>query len=236
MTAAAMAGKSPRAARIARARLGFRALGLEDADRRAVQHRLTGKASLGEMSMAQLGAVLDHLRRQGAFARPAGGRGPARAGRRPLADTPHARKCRALWLSLYQLGEVQDPSETALAHFVERQIGVADLRFVAPEDGHKAIEALKDWCGRAGWTVPKGGDTAKRSLLRHLWRRLAELHAAPEASLDGWISGALGTRCRPLGLLEPAELDAAIERLGPLYRAAKKSTSDGASAPLQEAG
>ena len=45
----------------------------------------------------------------------------ARAGDRPLAQTPHARKIRAMWLSLFHLGEVSEPSEDALAAFVERQ-------------------------------------------------------------------------------------------------------------------
>ncbi|MFV3126101.1 regulatory protein GemA [Niveispirillum sp. KHB5.9] len=100
-----------------------------------------GVDSLRAMTSKQHVQVLEELLRRGAT---------KGAGRRTLADDPQSRKLRALWLNLYQAGEIQDSSEKALAAWCGRQLGqvVADLRFVHAADKHKLIEALKGWCRR----------------------------------------------------------------------------------------
>ncbi len=65
-----------------------------------------------------------------------------------LAQYPEARKIRALWLFLHQLGAVKDPSEAALATYVKRVTKVDALQWT---DGHQTevlIETLKKWAMR----------------------------------------------------------------------------------------
>ena len=203
-----------RRAAMGKVRLGAQALGLEDGDRRALQQRVTGHDSLAAMTDRQIGRVIEELGRLGAY-------GPAgkRAGSRPMASSPHAKKCRALWLSLYHLAAVDDPSEAALAAFVRRQIGVDALQFVDADQAYRAIEALKGWCQREGFDAPKDGLAAKHALIRVLWRRVTGLGAVDAGThLDVWIAETLRARCRPLATLEPRQADRVIEALGALNR------------------
>lgn len=62
-----------------------------------------------------------------------------------------ARKARALWISLYQLGEVHNASDQALEAFAKRQLGCEKLAWARQSDAYKLIEALKSWAERAGW-------------------------------------------------------------------------------------
>jgi len=54
-----------KAARIRAIRAICRARGIDDETRKALQTRLTGKASLAEMSFGEISAVLDHLNGKG---------------------------------------------------------------------------------------------------------------------------------------------------------------------------
>lgn len=113
--------------------------GMDTETRRGLIKLATGKASSAELTVGELGKVLDAIKGR---SRRAAGEG------RVLADTPHARKIRALWLSLYHLGLVADPTEAALAHFAERQCKVMALQWVSVEESVKIIEALKAWAVR----------------------------------------------------------------------------------------
>jgi phage gp16-like protein len=99
--------------------------------------------SAGDLDQAERGKVMDHLRTFGAGRKPRLGRGGD--------DREQASKLRALWRSLYQLGAVRDPSDKALASFVQRQTGIAALRWNRPADLAAGIEALKSWCLRLGY-------------------------------------------------------------------------------------
>lgn len=115
--------------------------GLEDdAAWRAFLEQCTGKRSLREMDGTQLGAVLDALHN--------------RADPRPAA-TPIARKCVALWLTLYNLGLVDNPSRRALSAFVRSQTGIDDLAWLKADQADKVIEALKGMAARAGYRAAK---------------------------------------------------------------------------------
>jgi phage gp16-like protein len=50
---------------------------------------------------------------------------PKKAGEPAAADHPFAAKARALWISLYHLGAIDNPSEQALEAFARRQLGSA---------------------------------------------------------------------------------------------------------------
>lgn len=113
--------------------------GLDDDAYRAMLVARTGKASAKELSDAQIRGLLDHLN---------GGAKPQDTRRRD--DSPTSRKIRALWLSLYQLGAVRNPSETALANFAKPIAKVDDLRWLSARDAFRVIEALKDMGARHG--------------------------------------------------------------------------------------
>ena len=67
------------------------------------------------------------------------------------AQHPVAGKARALWISLYQLGAVQNPSEAALEAFAKRQTGCDKLVWMKQSEGYRLVEALKSWAVREGW-------------------------------------------------------------------------------------
>lgn len=129
-------------------------LGLREDDYRSILERLTGKTSSAACSDAELGRVLDEFKAKGWTPKVVAG-GKARTGTAPIpnrpADHPSARKARALWLSLWNLGEVRDPSEAALEAFARRQLGVDRLQWADQGTTYKLIEALKAIGQRAGW-------------------------------------------------------------------------------------
>ena len=65
----------------------------------------------------------------------------------PSAISAEARKARALWLMLHELGQVRDPSERALGSYCKRVLKVDALQWT---DGQiwRLIESLKDWAMR----------------------------------------------------------------------------------------
>lgn len=138
-------------------------LGLADDDYRMILSRLTGHSSSADCSDADLGRVLDEFKAKGWTPKVvAGGKLRGREGKviidDPLAphrhrpaDHPSAKKARALWLSLWNLGEVRDPSESALESFARRQLKVERLQWADQAQVYKLIEALKAMAERAGW-------------------------------------------------------------------------------------
>ena len=154
-------GKSDsRNALIRAVRAACRAQGIEDDDRRALQLELTRKASLGQMTPAEIGKVLDHLNRNR---------------KAPMAHRPHVAKIRALWWSLYWLGAIDQPTEKALNAFVKRQTGRSALRFLDARAAASVIEALKGMAAREGVAWPEAGATGdgavaeRRAVLDALW-------------------------------------------------------------------
>lgn len=135
----ATAAPDPRAAArkklIGAVRAACSRLGIADADRRAAQEELIGKASMSDMSAAELGRLLDHFNR--------GWSGSSTA-------RPHVAKVRALWWTLYWLGAVDEPADHAIDAFVKRQTGIAALRFLDHVHAAPVIEALKSWAAREG--------------------------------------------------------------------------------------
>lgn len=211
MTAATDTGRRARLARIA---IGMKAVGLVDDDARALFSATTGETSRRAMTDVQLDAVIDALAARGAYRHD-------RGGDRQRADGAHARKARALWLSLYHLGEVVDGSERALAAFARRQCGVDALQWVDPAKAGAVIEALKDWLRRAGVVPPaadRDGDAWRRAVLTAQYARLAERRVVRSpAGLAGWLE-VMGYP--PLAAIGGRQADAAIRALGEWLRAA----------------
>lgn len=201
-------------------RAACRRHGIDEDERKAMQHAITGVQSMADMSLGQLGAVLDHLNK--------GWSGPQ--GKR--ATTP---KIRALWWTLYWLGAIDDPKDAAIDAFVKRQCGIAALRFVDHKAAQPIIEALKSWAAREGVRWPTDAKFAEMragnpGLTMAQYERHAvldaigrKLHEAGRLSFFGAIPYC--QRALQLGCNHYAwtthELDAAIKLLGKMHRRAK---------------
>ena len=226
-----------------------RELALEEESYRDLLANVTGgKRSCSDMNYRELGAVADRMRRLGAGKKR---RGPKRAGERNLAGGGQAAKMRALWLSLYHLAEVDDPSEAALARFVAKPsvAGVDALEWLGPADADKVIKALRGWCRRIGFQepmarrvreidaareaagLPKGGHgfASKVTLIELQWQRLKEAgvlerpwHADPGKPVSTF-------GVTEVELVRPDEADRLIELSGRLLR-----KQDGALRPSTE--
>lgn len=156
-----------RRALIAKVHVAKKQLGLNDDDYRAVLLRIGGATSAADLSDTKLADVISEFSRKGftTKARPVGTPRPA--------DHPVALKARALWISLHQLGAIDNPSEPALEAFACRQLGVPKLQWANQAHGYKLIEALKAMAERAGWSQKLDGVAPDAKLLI-LKRRLVE--------------------------------------------------------------
>lgn len=169
---------------VVKVQIARRDLRLADDDYRAILQRLTGRTSSADCSDAELGRVLDEFKAKGWTPKVVAG-GKARKGSAPVpnrpADHPAAKKARALWLSLWNLGEIHDPSEAALEAFARRQLKAERLQWADQALTYKLIEALKAMAIRAGWsqttygTHPKPAIQLKRGLILAQHRRLGLL-------------------------------------------------------------
>ena len=230
-------------------RAWLRSAGVTDAEtQRDIFEQVTGKRSLGDCCAAQLRKVCDHLRRNypsiglppvGAPAG-AGGkrRGPRRAGRRALAPGPQAKKARALWLALYHLGEIEDPKESALDSFAQRQTGVASLAWLKPQQANQVIEALRAWCRRVGFDPagkvpvlrPEPGTSAhglKVRLAAALWLQLHPETGPRFRELGRFVGQLAGDERSDFATFRLDELDRAIEALGAAARKARRQQEAG---------
>ena len=209
-------------------------LGLDDDGYRDLLEARTGNRSAAKCSNAQLIDLVEYFKARGF--RPQR-KAPARAGRRNLADGETRRKARALWLSLYHLGLVSEPSERALAAFVRRQAGVDDLRFLTPGRSYTVIEALKSWAARP---VDKGGAGVDWSayastdgpfykprgrVMEAQWRILHDLgvvRIGDTGALAGWVEQFVKSPCRISHThVGDKDADRVIEALGHKIRKAK---------------
>ena len=150
-----------RNSKIAKIKIASKTLSLEDDSYRALLKRVTGKESCAGMTSADLDLVLEEFKRLGF--KPV----KRRAGNRKMADSAQAAKIRALWLCLYQMGAVTDPSETALAHFVKRSCGIDDLHWIQPGTADQVIKALRGWMVRLGFEFPTSDFV--QALLEYRW-------------------------------------------------------------------
>lgn len=215
MTAAApISNPANRRALIAKVHLGAKDLRLDEETRRALMARVTGHRSASDCDEDDLVMVLNEYRRLGwKPATPQQIMATQRAQsvtRRKAANHPMAKKARAMWISLHQLGVVRDPSEKALEAFGARQLKVDRLQWADQSQGFRLIEALKGMAERAGWSQ----DLAMIKPDRQVWSLKARL---VNAQLE-----ALG---RPsmmaIGKLTEKELDAMAKALAVEIWAAK---------------
>lgn len=175
MTAARkVAADNGRRALLAKVHLAKKDLRLDDDTYRDILERITGRRSSAQCSVGELEDLVAHFRAQGFVPKTiAGGRqdAAARRGSRP-ADHPVAKKARAMWISLHQLGVVENASEQALEAFAKRQLGVERMQWMDQGLGFKLIEALKAMAEREGWSQDLAG-IEKKLQIRILKVRLA---------------------------------------------------------------
>ncbi|WP_374569664.1 gp16 family protein [Phenylobacterium sp.] len=188
-----------RRAMLAKVHLAAKELGLDEETRRDVLERVTGHRSAGDCSDDQLDQVLGEFKRQGWKPKVIQGGGPTASrpskGFQRAADHAVARKARAMWISLHQLGVVRDPSERSLEAFAKRQLGVERLQWADQGQGYRLIEALKAMAEKAGWSQDLAGIKPQRHVrtlkLRLVNAQLEKLglpflnsHGLGEAELD----------------------------------------------------
>lgn len=166
-----------RRALLATVHIAVKKLAMHDDDYRALLVRVTGTNSAKACDRRQLAAVVAEFERLGFD----------RAARAPSSRATHpvAKKARALWISLYQLGAIGDASEAGLETFGQRQLGVERLQWADQSEGFRLIEALKAMAQRAGWDqrVParmKSADRVRLLKERLVGAQIARLTAAGE--------------------------------------------------------
>jgi len=131
-------------------------LGLRDEDYRAILNRMFQVDSAADLRIGQLGDLLEEMKRLGWVPPKKLSKARKADGHRPQPDDGESKKMLALWLSLYDLGAVRDPSDRALSLFAKRVTGgkskggVDALPWLRGEQRVKVIEALKAWAVRAG--------------------------------------------------------------------------------------
>lgn len=218
-----------------------REVGLAEDVRRLMQERVTGKASTSAMGKGDFIKLMDELKERHGW-KPKRHQ-PKRAGARTIAPGDQAAKIRALWLSLYHLGEVTDPAETAIDAYVRRVTKIDSLRFLDGAGADRVIKALRGWCDRVGYRLPDAmqrraidgwrahagltlapsGFAEKVILITAQWARLKALGAfdLPEAPLQNWLMRHAGVSAPHF--IDPEQIDGLIERLGRWVRKAKEA-------------
>ncbi|MCA8880371.1 MAG: regulatory protein GemA [Rhodobacteraceae bacterium] len=130
---------------------GCRELGIDADTRHDLQLATTGKASLSEMTEAELQLVVDRLKEKGFRPVARGG------GRREQAPRADLRLIHVLWSALGRAGKLEKPGRAGLNAFIRRRFGAAwgsvpaDIDMLRDHARISAvIEALKQWCDREG--------------------------------------------------------------------------------------
>ncbi len=161
------AASQHRRSMIAKIKIAVKELGLCDDDYRAILLRVTGKTSCTQLSDDQLVKVLDEFKAKGFQPQPR--KAPPKA-----ANHPAAMKARALWISLYHLNAISNPSEKALEAFAKRQLKCERLQWADQGQMYKLVEALKAIGTRSGWNQSTTNATDGSHALKILKMQLCE--------------------------------------------------------------
>jgi len=205
------------------------ALALGEDSYRALLKRLGGAESCADLDDAGLAAVYAEFKRLGfrpvAKSRAKYGEplvNKAKAGRK-LCDGAQARKIRALWICLYQMGAVRNPSEEALALFVKREVGLDDLHWLTAVHADQVIKALRGWMVRLGYVFPTAPLLKEIAKIRSLQRITTPYQPniiAAKVNVVMWQAHQLDQPqdLAALAILNSEELDQLIEDLGSQIR------------------
>lgn len=163
-----------RRAALAKINIARSQLGMVEDDYRQLLFDTTGRISLKECDDRQLDAMVEAMKSKGFRPMP-------KAGGKHAAQHPMARKARAMWISLHQLGVVHNPSEHALEGFAKRQLKCEKLVWADQRQAFRLIEALKDMGAKKGWLQcdpatgkPCGPEKLKENLCLAILKRLQD--------------------------------------------------------------
>lgn len=197
---------------IAAVHAAVRKLKLDEDTRRDVYRRVTQKESLTDMNLAQIGQVLDELNVEA-------------RGLHQEYRTAWARKARALWITAYWCGIIDDQRNEAMDAFITRQTGIQKRQWITGDKGHSVIEALKAMLSRHGFTTGwSSGDNPGYYYARELFNRCRAHLVVEYASLEEFAHDELGLEAAPVrGLKQSAysveECNRIIAYLGAIWRA-----------------
>lgn len=129
--------------------VGCKQLGLDQDTRHDLQLAVTGKASMSDMTDAELRLVVSALKDRGFHTQA--------KSRRPAAKRRDVRYCHVLWRLLVEHGQVRVKGPKGLNAFVrsrfEEKWGHVPIDIDAMTETDEisdVVEALKDWCHRSG--------------------------------------------------------------------------------------
>lgn len=202
---------------IGKVHVAKRELGLIEDDYRSILLAETGQVSLTKCNDAQIAKLLDRLKSQGFK--------PKKAAR--AADHPGAGKARALWISLGQLGAIENASEQALEALARRQMGCDRLQFANQRQIYKLVEALKAIAERYGWDQKLDG-IAPGDAVIVLKRRLidAQMTRLREADWVGTDWSALRAARQFAGVEVESFLGATLTELDSIAQALGAAIAD----------
>lgn len=156
---------------------------LDDDAYRDFLQRETGQRSCKGLSWGEAQRCLDALKRGSTTSQSVVDNNLKRDDRPSRAlrlEGPYAAVSRALWISAWNLGLIEDRSDRALVAFARRQTGIDHLDWVKEgADGAKVLEALKSWIAReAGvqWELPVE-ERRRLNVSLTRWRKLAVIQA-----------------------------------------------------------
>lgn len=136
-----------------------RELRLDQDTRRDLQAQVTGKASMAEMTDAELEAVIAALKAKGFTAQVSHGKGGKA---RPAARRADLRYAHVLWGLLGKAGALEKPGRAGLNAFMRKSFGAKwgavplDIDMLDDTAQIRDVtEALKAWCRRLGIAVTK---------------------------------------------------------------------------------
>jgi phage gp16-like protein len=187
-----------------------KALAMEEDDYRALLERVTGQRSAKHCRAHELRAVIAEFERMGFLP-------STTIRRRTLGGGAVVRKARAMWISLYQLGAIDDCSDAGLEAFGKRQLNVDRIQWASEREGYRLIEALKGIAQRHGWDQRVSSRLASSERIRTLKERLVEAQIARLAdagiAVTGPIAGDRSTWSEARLASAAAELGSAIRKL-----------------------
>ena len=215
---------------IAKIHVARKEMNLLEDDYRAMLIRVTGRLSAADCNMAELRSMIEEMKSKGFKPK----RAADTAGPKP-ADNPFAMKARALWISLYHLNAIDNPSEQALEAFARRQLKCERMQWANQQQAYKLVEALKAIADRHGWKQkvlsasgikPVNADFALRVLKVRLVERIAALLGQAHIIPHHWTLKRIAfdlagmDRDAPVPMWDLGDLDLLAKALGEKLREA----------------
>lgn len=139
----------PSQANLAKIHIAIKELALPDETYRDILRQRFHVDTAAHLNDRQCFVLLSEFKRRGWKPRHGNTRAAAPKQSRALSQDAMARKIRALWLTLHEMGIVRDPGESALGAYTKRMTGVDALQWLDGKQMWTVLESLKKWVKRA---------------------------------------------------------------------------------------